>query len=225
MNSVLTLPLKTEKWQEDLINKRLRLGCDVYNAMRNGLSKRYDKMINDKRYIESIEIVKKQYTIEDTKEKRIYKKSDKFKDAEIMLKDLRKEYGFSGRFDFCSIVKQYVKIYEANISSVAARLSIAHPLWQAYEKYMFKEGRQISFRKYRDFNTLMTDGKSYLRIVDKDNNPVLDGTDKNKLYLMFGTRGCKTAKIPIKVDKKSMYIKEMLSKPIKIVQLQERPRQ
>lgn len=219
MYSVIKLPLKTEKWQEDLINKRLRLSCDVYNAMRNGLSKRYEKMTSDKDYIEAMDVINKLYTIKDAKEKSKYKKSDEYKNAYNITKEIRKEYDFAGPRYFYNLVPQYIKIYKQNISTVAARMSIADPLWQAWEKYMFKEGRRVSFRKYRDFNTLKTDGKSYLRIVDKDNNKVLNGTDENRLYLMFGTQGNKVAKIPIKIDKKSEYIKEMLLKPIKIVQL------
>ena len=34
-NYILQLPLKTEKWQADIIDKRLEIGRQIYNALLN----------------------------------------------------------------------------------------------------------------------------------------------------------------------------------------------
>ncbi|MDK4491001.1 transposase [Fusobacterium necrophorum] len=49
-NYVLTLPLKTEKWQEDILDKRLNIARLLYNASLNEILKRYRKMQNDVEY-------------------------------------------------------------------------------------------------------------------------------------------------------------------------------
>ena len=41
---VLTLPLKTEKWQEDVINKRLEIQRQIYNAMLGYELKRFNEL-------------------------------------------------------------------------------------------------------------------------------------------------------------------------------------
>lgn len=46
-NYVLTLPLKTEKWQEDILDKRLNIARLIYNVSLNEILKRYKKMKND----------------------------------------------------------------------------------------------------------------------------------------------------------------------------------
>jgi hypothetical protein len=36
---VLNLKLKTEKWQEDVLNKRFEIGRHLYNSVQIGISK------------------------------------------------------------------------------------------------------------------------------------------------------------------------------------------
>ena len=43
-NFILTLPLQTEKFQEDILNKRLEIARKMYNACLNELFKRYHTM-------------------------------------------------------------------------------------------------------------------------------------------------------------------------------------
>lgn len=40
---VLTLPLKTEKWQEDVLSKRFEIGRKLYNSCLGELLKRCKK--------------------------------------------------------------------------------------------------------------------------------------------------------------------------------------
>ena len=49
-NFVLTLELKTEKWQEDILNKRFNIGRQIYNACLGELFKRYNTMTQGREY-------------------------------------------------------------------------------------------------------------------------------------------------------------------------------
>ncbi|MCQ6963912.1 transposase, partial [Methanolobus chelungpuianus] len=49
-NFVLTLELKTEKWQEDILDKRFNIGRQIYNACLGELYKRYNTMTQRKEY-------------------------------------------------------------------------------------------------------------------------------------------------------------------------------
>ena len=50
LNFVLTLELKTEKWQEDILDKRFNIGRQIYNACLGELFKKYNTMIQSKEY-------------------------------------------------------------------------------------------------------------------------------------------------------------------------------
>ena len=49
-NFVIQFPLKTEKYQEDKLNKRFEIGRQIYNALVNITQKRYKEMVKTKRY-------------------------------------------------------------------------------------------------------------------------------------------------------------------------------
>ena len=49
-NFILTLQLKTERYQEDTLNKRLEISRNIYNACLGELYKRYNHMRESKEY-------------------------------------------------------------------------------------------------------------------------------------------------------------------------------
>ncbi len=57
-NYVLTLPLKTEKYREDLLNKRLEISRNIYNACLGELNKRYNHMRESKEYRKTVKMSK-----------------------------------------------------------------------------------------------------------------------------------------------------------------------
>ena len=62
----LTLKLNTEKYEEEILNKRLEIGRKIYNACLNELFKRYRMMKQSKIYQETLKM------------KKIYQKNTKF---------------------------------------------------------------------------------------------------------------------------------------------------
>ena len=49
-NFIVQFPLKTEKYQKDILNKRFEIGRKIYNSLVNVTQKRYEEMIKTKKY-------------------------------------------------------------------------------------------------------------------------------------------------------------------------------
>ena len=61
-NFIVEFPLKTEKYQEDILNKRFGIGRKIYNSLVNVTQKCYKEMIKTKKYrtlLSSINVNKK----------------------------------------------------------------------------------------------------------------------------------------------------------------------
>ena len=49
-NFIVEFPLKTEKYQEDILDKRFEIGRQIYNSLVSVTQKRYKEMIKTKKY-------------------------------------------------------------------------------------------------------------------------------------------------------------------------------
>ena len=49
-NFIVEFPLKTEKYQEDILDRRFEIGRQIYNALVTVTQKRYKEMIKTKKY-------------------------------------------------------------------------------------------------------------------------------------------------------------------------------
>lgn len=141
-NFVVEFPLKTEKYQEDILNKRFEIGRNIYNTLVNVIQKRYKEMIKTKKYREL------------TSSLTGNKKTDK----EILkqINDIRKQYGMSEYF-FHKDVKMMQRHFKDNIDSFTAQ-KIATALWKSYEKFFYGNGKKIYYKKYGSYNSF--EGKS-----------------------------------------------------------------
>ena len=142
MNCIVQFPLKTEKYQEDILDKRFEIGRQIYNSLVNITQKRYREMVKTKKYRSLISQLS----------------GDKRRDKPIweQINDIRKQFGMSEYSFYCDI-KQLQHHFSDNIDSLTAR-SIASNLWRAYEKLFFGNGNKIHYKKYSTLNSL--EGKS-----------------------------------------------------------------
>lgn len=134
---VLTLKLKTELWQEHILEKRFEIGRRLYNACLHELLKRYKKLQNDKNYKELI-------------------KQEKTKERNKLLNNLHKEYGLN-EYAIHSFIKPMQQHFKKNIDSSTAQ-KIATRAWQAIEKLIFNNAEKVKFKKYNEMDSL--EGKS-----------------------------------------------------------------
>ena len=170
-NFVIQFQLKTEKYQEDILDKRFEIGRRIYNSLVNVTQKRYKEMVKTKKYrnlLSSLSGDKK-------KDKLTWKK----------ISDIRKEFGLS-EYSFHKDVKEMQHHFKRNIDAFTAQ-KIASTLWKSYDKLFFGNGHNVYFKRYGELNSL--EGKSNkvgIRFVD--DNLIWNGlkipvqTDHNNQY-------------------------------------------
>ena len=128
-NYVLTLPLKTELWQEHILEKRLNVARTIYNSCLGEILKRHKKMINSFEYKEISDLNKKE-------------RSKKYK-------ELDKKYSIS-KFELNKYVKPMTQKFKKNIGSQMGQ-EIAERAFATYEKLKYGEAKKVYFKSYGDF--------------------------------------------------------------------------
>lgn len=141
-NFIVEFSLKTEKYQEDILNKRFEIGRKIYNSLVNVTHKRYKEMIKTKRYRTLLSSLSESEKLD----KEIWKQ----------INDIRKQYNMS-EYSFHEDVKQMQKHFKDNIDSFTAQ-KIATALWKSYDKLFYGNGKKVYYKKYGEFNSL--EGKS-----------------------------------------------------------------
>ena len=136
-NFVLTLELKTEKWQEDILDKRFNIGRQIYNACLGELFKRYNTMTQSKEYKKIVNM-------------------PKGKDRNKRFQETNKKYGLT-EYSLHTFVAPMQYHFKKNIDSFTAQ-KIATRVFKAFKKYMFHESKKVYFKKYGELNSL--EGKS-----------------------------------------------------------------
>ena len=147
--------LKTEKYQEDILDKRFEIGRQIYNSLVSITQKRYKEMIKTKNYRNLIS----QLSGDKKKDKEIWKQINK----------IREQFGMS-EYSFCHDVTKIKRHFSDNIDSHTAQ-KIAKSVWQAYEKLFFGNGNKIHYKKYSTLNSL--EGKSNSTGVRFKNNAII----------------------------------------------------
>lgn len=210
---VLTLPLKTEIWQEDIINKRFEIARNVYNAMLGYELKKLRRMEADQEYVEAIGSL---YELA----KNGKKGSAEYKAVGRLRAEKIREYGFS-EFDFISDVSRFASYFSDNLGSNAAAVSVAQPMWRAFDTMFYGKGDAVHFKKKGSINSVATNGKSFLRVTDGTGKTVTQRASEEHLYLTYGVvRGHhKVLCMEILWNRKKSYDAEMLSYPIRQVRL------
>jgi putative transposase len=130
---VLTLPLKVETWQEHIIEKRLNIGRNVYNACLGEAWRRYKHMIRNLRYWEVVRM-------------------QKGKERNQLLNQWKEQYGVR-KYALNMYVQGMGRKFKQNIGSQMAQ-NIAERAFQAVEKVMYGNGKKVHFCSSGQFYSL-----------------------------------------------------------------------
>lgn len=149
-NFVLTLELNTEKYQEDVLSKRLEIGRQIYNACLGELFKRYRTMQQGRDYRKVV-------------------KMTKGKDRNKRFNELNRKYGLT-EYSLHSHVKLMQSHFKKNIDSSTAQ-KIATRVFNAFQKLMFHEADKVNFKRFGEMNSL--EGKSNKTGIRFRSNTVL----------------------------------------------------
>ena len=165
-NFILTLELNTEKYQENILNKRLEISRNIYNGCLSELFKRYNTMKQSKEY------------------QRVYKMS-KGKERNQMFGDLNKVYGLT-EYSLHEYVKFMQHHFKKNIDSFTTQ-KIATRCFKAFQKLMFHQANKVNFKRHGEMNSV--EGKSNeVGIRFKENTLIWSGLEipvivkKNDIY-------------------------------------------
>lgn len=210
-NFIVEFPLKTEKYQEDVLNKRFKVGRYIYNSLVNVTQKRYKEMIKTKKYRNLISVL----TENKKSNKEIWKQ----------INDIRKQYGMS-EYSFHEDVKQMQNHFKDNIDSFTAQ-KIATQLWKSYDKLFYGNGNKIYYKRHGELNAL--EGKSNRTgIRFKDNTilwnglkiPVVIDYDNDYEYQAMQSKICYNRIIRKYISNKYKYYVQIVFKgnpPIKLI--------
>ena len=141
-NFVVEFPLRTLKYQEDILNRRFDIGRQIYNSLVNVTQKRYKEMVKTKRYRALLSSL----TGNKKLDKEIWKQ----------ISNICKQYGMS-EYSFHKDVKLMQKHFKENIDSFTAQ-KIATELWKSYDDFFYGNGKKVYYKRYGELNSL--EGKS-----------------------------------------------------------------
>ena len=168
----LKFRLKTEPWQEDIIDKRIEAGRKLYNALVNKSLKVLRELEKTKQYRSLMKELKHDKSEHD---KEIYKQITKLRDDAGLS-----EYGL------CKMMTNLRYHFKMHILSHVA-IALAKRLWQAYTRYFYADGKKIHFKRFGRLNSLsglsstraiMYKKDRYVCVWDKLDIPVIVD-DKN----------------------------------------------
>lgn len=219
---VLSIPIKAQPWQVDLMQKRMNLCCSVYNRLADELEQKYAELAQGERYAETVAIIRAAYTLSG-EEREAAKKKQKYEHAvrarnRILLNNGITAYGCKSRA--IEIADEYKPILPTRV----AHFSIGEPLWTAWHKYLIGQQTSVKRKKSGDIRTLTADGRSGIRILDAQLRTKRDGIDlsdpSEKAYIIFGKQtGKRVLLMPLVVSPKDLYLIEMLRYPLRRVHI------
>ena len=162
-NFVLTLPLKTEKFQENILDKNFEKCRKIYNACITELHKRYNHMRESKEYQKNCKY--------------------KGKDRNKIFTNINKKYKLTeySLHDFVKPMGKYFNIDAMTTQKIATRA------FNAFEGLIFHKANKIKYKSYGEMNSI--EGKSNKQgIRFRDNTLLYNGMkipiviNKNDIY-------------------------------------------
>jgi hypothetical protein len=161
---ILALSLKVQPYQRDILNMRLELARNIYNACITELERRYALVQQSKAYQKTMKQIRASYR-QEQKQNHLNKihGTKKTVSLEKLRKPLYKAlsqhyrtYGLS-EFDLHSFVAPMVQHVSCHIDSFTGQ-KIASHAWNAMASVLFGKGQRLHYKKYGQMNSL--EGKS-----------------------------------------------------------------
>lgn len=144
---VLTLRLKTENFQEDILIKRFEISRKMYNACVNELYKRYRTMQQSKKYQKA-------------------KKMKKGKERNSLFSELNTQFGLT-EYSIHAFLTPMNQRFSMNIDANTGQ-KIGTRAFQAFKKLMFGDAKKVFFKRYSEMESV--EGKSNktgIRFIDE----------------------------------------------------------
>lgn len=190
---VLTMPLLTEKWQEDIIEKRFKIMEHLKNSL---IAYEKRKLKNLQRTKEYKDIVQNLENANPEQKKALYKKR-----KELLIQAGFAKYTFEN--DMTPMQKHFVEHIAVQIAHKAS-----WDVWKAFEKMLFGSGKTVHFERRGELKSIAC-------------KTIGNGMNFRNGYFEWSGGRC-TNKIFLKIkvlDPETYYEKEMLKKKIKSLRI------
>lgn len=160
---VLTFPIKTELYQEHILEKRFRIGERLYNRFLDFEFKKYREMTKTRKYRKAVDdILFLSKEIRESIDKNALKDlKAKRREAYQVIYDIKKEHSWS-KFGFSGDMKRFRGHYKTNLSSQICN-DLAVRCFNAFERVetenwtsLLKGEEPKSFVHFKRANTLRT---------------------------------------------------------------------
>lgn len=195
---VVTLPLKTQPFQEHLLNKMLIASGKIHNAMNAKMYKIYDYVTQTNDYINAT-----------NKLKFLSNYSHQIKNTKNNIVDFRP---FT-KFGFVGFVGKFNKRYSnCGINSTLLQ-SIATNLFAGWDKLLKNKAKQVHYKKHGEYESLrwvVSNGRFCCLNLNLENNTITIKYNKNKILT-----------IPFLVNTNSLYELTALSQEIRTITIKK----
>ena len=200
---VVTFPLITEPWQEDVLNKRINMCHRIYNQCVKKTRNKYKEMAKTRKFRAIRQELKE---IREAKAEGEKKKTPREKELYTQLNQMYKDNGFT-EFSMMSLAREQARDagYKKNIDSTAAS-KVGKRLWTAWDKFLFGDGTEVHFSRYYDYNSVEGSYNTCgIRLLYTDK-----GNWKGNRWAVVWNK----VYIPIRVSEDNMYEQEALRNEI-----------
>lgn len=137
---ILNFKLETEKFQEDVLDKRFEIGRKLYNSVLGQVLKRYKEMTKTKKWRENQKNILEVYKTEKDAKKRNKLCKSYFNIKKDMLKEFR-----INEYSLHSDIKSMQHKFKNNIDSFTAQ-KIASRVWTSLNDNLFGKGEEVHFK-------------------------------------------------------------------------------
>lgn len=142
------LLLSTTEYDEQVMEKRFHAVSHIHNVLVKHANKCLKRLYYDKEYL----ALKAEYT--NILKKKKLSKEEKTHNKQISqrMTDIIRSYGLS-EYSFQAYIKECAKQFRKCLSSQQVQKE-ATRVWRGAEAVLYGNGKELHFKKYRDFNTI-----------------------------------------------------------------------
>ena len=227
---MITIPLKTETWQRDVLSKRMELVRSLQNVMVGEGMRRYHRMLEDDQYLRYREVVDEVYGHRSYRVIEREKESEAYQAALTDQREVLRRYGFT-QMSFSDRAIELSKPYKALLPSRVANYSIGRPVWNSFHDMIINGTRGGRRRRRGEVYSLSSDGRSGIRLIDDAGKALREGISLTQdvsrggrvtpqLYCVYGkTSGDHVLRLPLKIDPSDEYLIGYLRRPLHMVSI------
>lgn len=232
---ILSIPLITERWQEDRLQARMNLCHSLYNAELAEAERHLKEMRADPREQQFRSVIREVYAMP-AEERAAAKATPVYREAVQIQGELYRTYGFSS-YSFCNRAIELAKPYREILPSRVAHFTVGLPLWTMFHQVLIGRRNSLAYKKQGQLRDLRSDGRSGIRLIDDRGrghregicltSGENDGEDMASIaqyYVLFGKRtGRRVLQLPLKIDPDDRYMREALHNPMRTISIVAKP--